>query len=280
MEAYRSYLFSFAYNICGSAEDAEDIVQEAFLKYLQVDKTAVKNEKSYLTRMVINLAINYKNKQKKQQIYYPGDWLPEPIETDNFESKIVQKEILSYSLLVLLEKLDVKQRAVFMLKEAFNYNHQDIADLLEISPELSRQLLSRAKKLLSATVKSPSPIDDNSFLEKYIHAIQSGDAEMLEKLLKEDIIITSDGGGKVSAGRKPVFGLANALAMLRGIYRKFYKNPILVPTQVNHQPAILYFSEDHQLQNCQVFDIEDGKIKNIYFMRNPEKLDFLKKKHK
>ena len=118
MESLRPLLTTYAYNITGTYEDAKDIVQDAYLKFMTLDTSGMEDKKAYLTRMVINLAINYKNRQKKLLAQYPGEWLPEPVATEFADSNMNRKEVLSYSIMVLLEKLNAKQRAVFILKEA------------------------------------------------------------------------------------------------------------------------------------------------------------------
>ncbi|MBD8487151.1 sigma-70 family RNA polymerase sigma factor [Echinicola sp. CAU 1574] len=276
MEIYRPLLFTYAYNILGSVEEAEDLVQDVFFKYLKLDQSTIKNEKSYLSRMVINGAINLKKSSKSQKESYPGLWLPEPIDTENSEYE--KKEILTYSLMILMEKLDPKQRAVFVLREAFDYSHEEISSTLEISQELSRQLLSRAKKNLKNETNQKELANNSLIVQNYIDAIHEGNIGSLEKLLKEDILVSSDGGGKASASRKTIIGLTDSIAMFMGLYKKFYKEAHLEFRQVNHQPAIFYYSPDGSLNNCQVFAVDKGQISHVYFIRNPDKLKNLEKK--
>ncbi|WP_423147168.1 sigma-70 family RNA polymerase sigma factor [Rubrolithibacter danxiaensis] len=270
-EDNRSLLTAYAYAILGSVDDAKDIVQDAFLKIMFMDNAKIRDTRSYLIRTVINLSINKKNKNKKLQAGYPGEWLPEPVATETADALIKGKEVLEYSLMVLLEKLNARQRAVFILKEAFDYEHTEIAEVLEIKPDYSRQLLKRAKKNIEgdgAVTKGNSSAD---YLNTYLEVIRRGDTARLEELLKEEIIVYSDGGGKVSAGLKPVYGKKHASAYLLGIYQKFYRNRHIVQGIINHQPALLYY-EDNVLTNCQIFSLESEHIKQIYFIRNPEKL--------
>ncbi|WP_200976935.1 sigma-70 family RNA polymerase sigma factor [Echinicola sp. 20G] len=276
MEIYRPLLFTYAYNILGSVEEAEDLVQDVFFKYLKLDHNTIKNEKSYLSRMVINGAINLKKSSKSQKESYPGVWLPEPIDAENSEYE--KKEILSYSLMILMEKLEPKQRAVFVLREAFDYSHEEISSTLEISQELSRQLLSRAKKNLKNETNQKELTNNSLIVQNYIDAIHEGNIGSLEKLLKEDILVSSDGGGKASASRKTIIGLTDSIAMFMGLYKKFYKEVHLEFRQVNHQPAIFYYSPEGCLTNCQVFAVDKGLISHVYFIRNPDKLKNLEKK--
>ena len=129
-ENLKRLLTTYSYNILGSLEDARDVVQDAYLKYHLIDKAEMQDEKAYLIRMVINLSINLKKKLQKTVDEYPGEWLPEPVSTESADSEIDKKEALSYSLMVLLEKLNPRQRGVFILKEAFDYDHEEFADVL------------------------------------------------------------------------------------------------------------------------------------------------------
>jgi RNA polymerase sigma-70 factor (ECF subfamily) len=275
MDSHRSLLITYAYNIIGSYEDAKDIVQDAYLKFMNVDEH-IENRKAYLIRTVINLSINFKNRQKKLLFEYPGIWLPEPVATDKADAEINAKETLSYSLMVLLERLNAKQRAVFILKEAFNYSHEEIAEVLGITIENSRRILSRSKEQLkSADIHAPAKIREGYF-DNYINIIHNADMEELEKLLSDDIMIVSDGGGKVAASLNPVEGKHSVIKFLLGVYNKFYRDKGFEKALINHQPAFLYFT-DNKLTNCQIFSLNNESIENIYFVRNPDKLKLLEK---
>jgi RNA polymerase sigma-70 factor (ECF subfamily) len=270
MDALQQTLTSYAYNILGSYEEAKDVVQDVLLERLHRNGAAIENEKAYLTRSAINRAINAKNRQKKLLSGYPGSWLPEPVATKGADYDLNQKDILSYSLMVLLEKLDARQRAVFILKEAFDYEHEEIAEVLDISVENSRKILSRAKKELKTA--SPKTIfkTPTHYLDHYIDVIRSGDTERLEQLLSDDIIVISDGGGKAAAALHPLMG-KEAASFLSGVYRKFYQNSRIEKGFVNHNPA-LFFYQNEQLVTCHVFELKDEKIERAYFIRNPDKL--------
>ena len=276
MENIRKLLTTYAYNILGSYEDAKDIVQDAYLKLSGLDIDTIENKKAYFIRTVINLSVNFKQKQKRVVSLYPGEWLPEPIATEKADATVNSKEILSYSLMVLLEKLNAKQRAVFILKEAFDYDHKEIANVLGITEENSRKIFSRAKQQLKEPKLTDSAAISNEYLEKYIDIIYKADTQQLEKLLQKDIVLISDGGGKVSAALNPVSGRARVMKFILGINKKFYNNTeiIIRKSKINHQPALLYY-HDKKLINCQVFNFENGHISRIYFIRNPDKLHFL-----
>lgn len=272
MDSLRPILTSYAYNILGSYEDAKDIVQDVMLEMInRTAGTEIQNEKAYLTRSVINRAINARNRLQKMQSGYPGNWLPEPVATESADGDLHQKDILSYSLMVLLEKLDARQRAVFILKEAFSYEHDEIAEVLDISAENSRKILSRARTALQNNVVHEAVKTPTDYLDKYIDTIRSGDIKKLEQLLTEDIVVVSDGGGKAAAALNPLVGIESASLFLAGIYNKFYQNAAFVKGMVNHHPALLYY-ENGKVVTCAIFEWHDGLINRIYIMRNPEKM--------
>jgi RNA polymerase sigma factor (sigma-70 family) len=279
MDSLRPLLTTYAYNILGSFQDAEDIVQDAFLRFMKLGagKDKISDEKAYLVRMVINLSINLKKRKGKLIDNYPGEWLPEPVDTENAETIISRKEVLSYSLMVLMEKLNPKQRAVFILKEAFDYDHEEIAGALSISVENSRKLLSRAKEIVHRDPHAKINEPDPGYLQRYMGFLSSGDTEGLEKLLKEDITVVSDGGGKAVAFINPIHGRSSVLALLLGLQKKFYLQVQLEKGEINHQPAFFYYQEG-KLVSCQIFDIQDGIIRDIFFIRNPDKLRVIEKK--
>jgi RNA polymerase sigma-70 factor (ECF subfamily) len=203
---------------------------------------------------------------------YKGSWLPEPVAPEKADGGLLRRETLKYSLLVLLEKLTAKERAVFVLKEAFSYAHEEIAHTLNITEDNSRQLLRRAKaKLSPMDVMGASPAAQEK-VQQYVTAIINADIPALEQLLNKDIIITSDGGGKATANLRPVSGLSKVIKTLLGYYHKFQKEAQIVPAIVNHQPALLHF-ENGKLTTCQIFEITDGGITGIFSMRNPDKLN-------
>jgi RNA polymerase sigma-70 factor (ECF subfamily) len=276
MEELRGSLILYAYNILGSYDDAKDIVQDVFLKFTLLDQGKISNKKSFLIRMVINLAIDRKRQQKKQLTGYPGHWLPEPVATENPETSVYRKEILSYSMLVLLEKLDSKQRAVFILKEAFDYDHEEIANVIGISVENSRKILHRAKTDLKSPLHPMSEKGEHASLSRYLKLIKDGNTKELEQLLKEDITVISDGGGKAVAFRNLIQGVKPVTTLLAGLYKKYYNQVLIEQGWVNHQPALFYF-EGNKIVTCQIFSLHDNQIDHIFFMRNPDKLKTLQK---
>jgi len=274
MKDYQSILFPYAYNILGSSDDAKDAVQEVLYKYLAAPREGIENEKNYLIRAVINQSINIKKSKKK--IVRDDVWLPEPIATEQADTDLHLSDIVSYSLMVLMEQLNPKERAVFILKEGFGYSHEEIADLLSGTVESSRKLLSRAKTKLDTSQpirrQQPAPFPTD-LMDKFIGAIRARDIQSLENLLTEDIKYSADGGGKIKVISKLTFGQKGVSELLLLVHQRFQRNASIVPIMINHQPALLYYLKD-KLINCQVFSISpDGnKITQIDNVIDPEKL--------
>jgi RNA polymerase sigma-70 factor (ECF subfamily) len=268
-------LFPYAYNILGTAEDAKDAIQDVLYKYLAAGKEEIADPKNYLIRSVINQSINIKNQRKKLQL---GDtWLPEPVDTEEADTNIKLNEIVSYSLLILLEQLNAKERAVFILKEAFAYSHEEIAQTLAVSVEHSRKLLSRAKQRIDQVhtpVTAPSKEGVTpAVLEKFMHAIRGRDVKTLEHLLTADIAYYADGGSVVKVFAKQLSGIKEVADLLIYVYHKFSASFTVEMGEFNHQPALLFYN-GNELKACQVFGIEpeSNKIFQISNMLDPDKL--------
>lgn len=276
MNDYHKILFPYAYNILGSADDAMDAVQDVLLRFITIPKEKVDDERNYLIRSVINRAINIKNRNKRF-----GDtevWLPEPVATENADKDVYLNDILSYSLLVLLERLNAHERAVFILRESFDYAHEEIADTLGISEGYSRKLLSRAKAKLFKTgerakTRTGGKAQAALLLGKYMEAIRSRDVGQVEELLTEDIVFYADGGTKLNVVRKRCIGATNVAELLLFVYENYQTTYQIVMGEINHQPALLYYY-DGQLRTCQVFELsqQDGKIVQINSIVDPDKI--------
>ncbi len=272
---YQRSLFPYAYNILGTIEDAKDIVQDVLAGYFSRENPHVQHENSYLTKAVINRAITQKKKNDKFE--RAKNWLPEPVSTVTTDATIVAKELLSYSLLVLLEQLSVKERAVFILKEAFDYSHKEIADSIAITIENSRKLLSRARTKLKY-FKEEQQTDSNLslplYMERYINVIKNGELASLEKMLSDEIALVADGGKDINVVRAFTFGVKQASKLLLYVYKTFQTGHKVVVGQVNHQPALLFY-KDNVLFNCQVFEFHQGKIKRLFSVIDPDKLGLI-----
>ena len=278
MKDYQKILFPYAYNILGSAEDARDAIQEVMSNVASSQRKDIENEKAYLIKAVINQSINLKTRRK--EVSGGNVWLPEPFATEEADTSINLRDIASYSLMVLLEQLNPRERAVFILKESFDYSHQEIAEVLSNTEEHSRKLLSRAKQKLhelkqkkAITSQQVSP----GFIEKYINAIRERDTKGLEAILTEDIIFYADGGNKLQVVKKTCNGARDVADLLMFIHQKFHTLHNAVYAVINHQPAILYYEGD-KLIACQVLAISptQDKIHQISTIVDPEKLKDLK----
>lgn len=269
---YQKRLFPYAYNILGSYDDAKDAVQDVITRYYSADKPNIDSPVNYLIRSVINQSINIKKRGNKTTII--GISLPEPVSTEGADKNISRKEIISYSLLVLLDSINAKERAVFILKEAFDYSHEEIGDTLQISTEGSRKLLSRAKIKLEAVRKTnvKRSFANTLPLENYVNAIKNGDIKHLETLLVKDIAVMVDGGAMsiVSAFES---GIRDVIQLMTYVYTTYQTRTEIKISSVNHQPALLFY-QDGLLINCQVFEFEEDTalIAGIYSIVDPEKL--------
>ncbi len=273
---YRSYLFSVAYNILGEIQEAEDIVHDAFEYYLgHTTNIAVANEKAYLTRVVANKAIDRLKVLKKQREGYPGTWLPEPIIK---EDPLGPQDhgVMAYEVLCALEQLSPVEKAVFVLRESFDYSYEELAGLCGITPANCRQILSRVKKRVGAetsTKTTTAQFDGvNKLISLFLKACAEGDTSGLVAMLKDDIVMHSDGGGKAAAAVNSLVGSEVVSKFFVGIIRKGQAlSPVVQTVAVNNRPAIL-ITVDGRPVSLFYLEEQEGKIANIYVMRNPEKM--------
>ena len=275
LERYTAKLLPYAYNIVGDMMEAEDVVQDVLNRYFLSSQDHVENPDGYLIRSVINRAINQKKLLRSRMERYLGEWLPTPVFTEEgIYTNVDKNQILNYSLLVLLERLNPKERAVFILKESFDFSHVEIAEILGITVESSRQLFKRSKEKLE-------PDLDRSFIaskgghesiQKLADAIIQTDVETVKSLLAADVRSVSDGGNKMSAARKLISGKENVYKFLKAIYGKYLPPGAETRlTRINHHPAILYLL-DGKVFRCAIFDIHHNAIERIYIVLNPDKL--------
>ncbi|UKB85745.1 sigma-70 family RNA polymerase sigma factor [Chryseobacterium sp. MEBOG06] len=273
MKENYSRLLTYAYNITGSYEDSQDLVQDVIEKYISLDKSEIRNEINFLIKSTINHAINFKNRHHKKMVY--GEWLPEPLSFENAENKLIKEQTVRYTLLVLLEKLNARERAVYILKEAFDYSHQEISEILAISVENSRKLLSRASKQLQDIKYKPDNIgtaSETEILQKYQQALSEGNATDIEKLLIDDIKLSADGGKRVRVIKAVEVGKSAAAQLLAYVQQQFLGNKPYTFHIFNHQPAICFWQKD-RIYNCHILDIDpEGMIREIYSIVDPEKL--------
>ena len=273
MQENYSRLLTYAYNITGSYEDSQDLVQDVIEKYISLDQSEIRNETNFLIKSTVNHAINFKNRHSKKMVY--GEWLPEPISFDNAESKLIKEQTTRYTLLVLLEKLNARERAVYILKEAFDYSHQEIAQILDISAENSRKLLSRAGKQLQNIQYRPDHINtsaDPNILQQYQQALSDGNIPKIEELLLDDIRLSADGGKRIRVIKAVEVGKSAAAQLLAYVQQQFLGNKPFSFHTFNHQPAVCFWQGD-RIYNCHILDIDaQGMIREIYSIVDPEKL--------
>jgi len=269
---FKQKLFPYAYNILGNIDDSQDVIQDVLIKFNEKDVRLISNQNAYLIKAVINQSINLKKKndrERQQKIT-----LPEPIVTNQGENKIELDEILNYSMLVLLDTLNTKERAVFLLKEVFDYEHDEIAEILAVSVENSRQLLTRAKKKLK--LRKPeiatSSAKDKKYLEKYVETIRKGDIKTLEQMLSDEVQVLADGGSKLNVVAQLTSGIEDTVKLMTYLYEYYQKDFEIKIEEINHQSALLFY-KGTTLINCQIFELNtDGKIANIFSVIDPDKL--------
>lgn len=269
------YLFSIAYNMLGVVEEAEDIVQDVFEKWILVEQ--VDNPKAYLARVAVNKSIDRLKELRKHRENYTGLWLPEPYITLEQDPS----PTIEYGMLFLLERLSPNERAVFILRESFSESYDSIADLLGFSPDNCRQLLHRAHtKLGRSKARIIDPETQRIFTEAFLIALQGQDRSELEALLLNDIELCSDGGGKRAAALKILSGLEKVLKFLLGISKlPDSQNDVFEyqPAFVNNRPAALIFRKSTgELDSMQYLEMDVDKISRLLFVRNPDKLTIRK----
>jgi len=272
---YQSLLFPFAYNITGDYMASEDIVVEVLNHHILHDNPDIHNPRHYLIKSVVNKAINQKQLLRTRKEKYPGPWLPSPVVTaDAIYDAADKDKVLEYSLLVLMEQLTPKERAVFILKETFDFSHEEIAEILKIKTDGSRQLLKRSKEKLQTHDNQSAKLSDASkeLLNSLTQAILNADIDKATLLLANDVQFISDGGPNVRASRKILTGADHVVKMLQAIYGKFLPgNSTTTFTELNHNPAILFFDEG-KLFRVLLFHIHDRHITNVFVVLNPDKI--------
>ncbi|MFF0345536.1 RNA polymerase sigma factor SigJ [Kribbella sp. NPDC004875] len=277
-EQQRTRMFAVAYRMLGEATEAEDVVQDAYLRW-RSGHDPVQTPAAWLTTVVTNLCINRLTSARARRERYVGPWLPEPIATGNDPQDAVElKDSVSMGFLVLLEKLTPPERAVFVLREAFGYSHRDSAEVLGVDEGNARQLYHRALARVGEAHRrfAAEPIDGTRLVERFIAAAVDGDVEGLEAILHEDAAIWADGGGKAIAAREPIFGRSSAAQYLAGLAAgPRALTARLSVAEVNNAPAILVH-ESGELTGVLVPEIHDGAITTIRAVLNPDKLAHLR----
>jgi RNA polymerase sigma-70 factor (ECF subfamily) len=279
-EAHRPRLFGLAYRLLGSAVDAEDVVQDAYLRWQGADRPAITAPYPWLAKVVTNLCLNLMASARARRERYPGPWFPEPVLTEDGAlgplDDVTQRESVSLALLVLLERLSPAERAVFVLHEAFGYSHGETARILELSEANCRQLQRRARDRLAQERPRfrADPGHWRSLAARFLAAARAGDLPSLERMLAADVTAWTDGGGKVPAARRPVAGRARVARYLAGAITKFGGDARAVLAEVNGEPAVLGLSGD-VLVGVMVLELSGGEITALRSVGSPDKLRFV-----
>ncbi|KRD09542.1 RNA polymerase subunit sigma-24 [Mycobacterium sp. Root265] len=274
--ALRPLLFTIAYEILGSATESDDVLQESYLRWAEVDLDTVRDTKSYLAQLVTRQSLNALRAQARRREEYVGPWLPEPllVDTQDAGSDVVLAESVSMAMMVVLESLTPDERAVFVLREVFGFGHDEIAAAVGKSAAAVRQMAHRAREHVQARRKRFEPVDaatSEQITLQFFAAAASGDVSSLIEMLAPDVVWTADSAGKVSAARRPVHGADRVARLIIGLLRIGGDEGRVELATYNNAPALkLYLGES--FEGVITVEITEGRISHFYAMRNPEKL--------
>ena len=274
-EEQRSYLFSIAYRLLGSVSDAEDIVQDAFLRWDREPLPDLRSPRAYLTTIVVRLCLDQLRSARAKREIYVGPWLPEPLITTgrtDLTDSLVLRESLSFAFLLMLENLSPLERAVFVLREVFDYDYPEIALSVDKSEANCRQVFHRARQRLAQRQSRFEATREQTeqITREFMRATTNGDVQDLLRLLAEDVVAISDGGGKAFAALRPVHSREN---VSRGVLGSFSKAPpdSVRMEEVNGQPAIVA-TRGGEPRGVLLLDVKAGKVQALYAVVNPDKL--------
>jgi RNA polymerase sigma-70 factor (ECF subfamily) len=275
-ERHRSVLFALAYRMLGSVMDADDIVQEAFLRWQEAPTSQVEAPKAYLQRIVTRLCIDHLRSARVRRELYVGPWLPEPlIQSEDVDPAAAADlaDSLSLGFLRLLERLTPLERAVFLLHDVFGYTYEEVAQVVGKSAVHCRQLGHRARAwLVAERPRFPAtPAQVDQITRQFIHTCSDGDMQGLLALFAADITLWPDGGGKPGAMRNPIVGADRVTRFLLGVRRKVPFPSVLQPVRMNGQPGILWLIAG-RLMCAMALELDRGAIRAIYWVYNPDKL--------
>ncbi|MHC4893512.1 MAG: RNA polymerase sigma factor SigJ [Planctomycetota bacterium] len=274
-ERERAYLEQLAYRLLGSLADAEDAVQETFLRWRRAGEPALDEPRAWFTRTCTRLCLDRLKSAQRVREQYPGEWFPEPWLGDAEEDRSELDESLSLALLSTIERLKPAERAAFLLHDVFSYSFAEVAEILQLEVSHCRQLASRARRHLDAGVvrSDADPRTVERLNRAFFGAIESGDLEALSAVLAEDVVFRSDGGGKAPAALNPVAGIDRVLRLLKGVFMDADPRPDvrLRWPWFNGAPGVLLMLEGRPETAFQ-FQVRGGRIAAIYAHRNPDKL--------
>lgn len=270
----RPLLFTIAYEITGSVTDADDVLQESYLRWAEIDLGDVRDPRSYLARVVSRQSLNALRAASRRREQYVGPWLPEPLLVAGDSTVDAElAESVSAAMLVVLETLSPDERAVFVLREVFGFTHEEIADVVGKSVPAVRQIALRARNHVNARRRRFDPPGEaaREITSQFLTAASGGDLQALMDLLAPDVVLISDGGGKVSAARRPVEGASHVARFVIGIARGSAEDYGFEYAVVNGTPAVVVTLDD-AVDMVAMFRIDEGKVASVYLVRNPDKL--------
>jgi RNA polymerase sigma-70 factor (ECF subfamily) len=280
-EELRPQMTGLAYRMTGSLSDADDIVQDAWLRWSRVDAASVDSAKSYLLQVVARLCVDHATSARARREVYVGPWLPEPVADPlavgvqtSAEQVAELADDLSVALLLVLERLSPLERAAFLLHDVFDLTFEDIAGVLGREAAACRQLASRARRRVvekGPPIGAPSTVD-RSFIDRFVHTVQSGDVTSFARMLADDAELISDGGGKTYAALQPIRGRDKIVRFLVGILAKFGAPQEVRHLRLNGGDGLLFVENDGAIQTWSVDWNAEGEVQTIYVMRNPDKL--------
>jgi RNA polymerase sigma-70 factor (ECF subfamily) len=272
--AHRNLLFTVAYEMLGSAADAEDVLQETWLRWVKVDLDRVRDHRAYLVRITTRQSLNRLRTMQRRREAYIGPWLPEPLlTTPDVAEDVELAESVSMALMLVLETLSPTERAVFVLREAFGLGYDEIAAAVEKSPAAVRQIAHRARQHVDARRprEAVPPGETRAVLDSLRHALETGDAQRMLDVLAPGVVLVADGGGVKQAAMRPVVGAEKVVRMFFGGLRKVEGTVTTEPTVVNGNPALLV-RLDGELDGILAIHAEESRISGLYYVRNPDKL--------
>ncbi|HTL40238.1 MAG TPA: RNA polymerase sigma-70 factor [Pseudolysinimonas sp.] len=272
--AVRPRLFGIAYRMLGSATEAEDVLQDVWIRWQEVDTATVESPGAYLATATTRASINAATTARARRETYIGPWLPEPVDTSNDPALGAERgEALEFAVLLLLEKLSPVERAAYVLREAFDYPYPVIAEIVQLNQPAVRQLVSRARKHLAAERRAPvSSAEQRRLLEAFLAAAQAGDMQALEQLFADDVVSTSDGGGRNKlAARIRVHGGTRVAQFHAAFASHFWVGAEARFTQVNGQHAVA-LSWSGVVQAIATVTVTVDRIQQVMWLMNPDKL--------
>ncbi|HET6316585.1 MAG TPA: RNA polymerase sigma-70 factor [Chloroflexota bacterium] len=274
-EEQRSYLFSIAYRLLGSVGDAEDAVQDTFVRWQREPRRDVQSPRAFLATIVVRLCMDQLRSARARREVYVGPWLPEPLVTTDradLTETVVLRESLSFAFLLLLEALSPLERAVFVLREVFDYDYADIAAMVDKSQSNCRQIFHRARARLHERQSSfqPTVEEQQRVTEKFVRATEAGDVPALLALLTDDAVSISDGGGKARAALRPIRSRENVVRGFLGNLAKLPPDRVWLE-EVNGQLAAVA-ARGGRAHGVLLLDIRDGQVQVLYSVVNPDKL--------